>query len=445
MNAAPVVAPTTTTKAKPTGWNHILHQLAPEEIVAECAQVYAPWIQSCVNPGAKDRDRIGRPIDRDLMREAGVLGLLGYTMPAEVGGMGRTWREWGFVLHEVGYYTEDTALPMLLAYCSTVTKLLYDTRRKDLIKRYVRPMVRGEMLGGFAWSEGHDPFAFKTVLRKTDTGYVLDGKKTPIANGLIADVIMVFATSAETGDIVTVLVERTDEGVEVEGYNSMGLRTAGLASWKFDNVALPADRVVVEADGLSWGQRFLNERRLEMPCWALGRMKKLFETCVHDLANRIRYERPLTEMQTIQAALGKMTIALESSRIMVRATLDRIGNEGCDFLWEPQLAILKSHVIEQALHLVRIVQDITGGYAVFENAPYERTLRDLQCLNPIAGTLATLQVDIGILAADEVERGFHSRERNKQTTKRRRETVNHDYQAVRQPPQVLQFPKPDRG
>ncbi|MGE0545940.1 MAG: acyl-CoA dehydrogenase family protein [Kofleriaceae bacterium] len=433
--SAPSAAPAT----KPARWNQILHPLAPAELVEEAAHHYAPWIETCVNPGAKQRDRAGAPIERELMRQAGMLGLLGYTLPVEVGGLGRTWRDWGFTLHEIGYYTDDTALPMLLAYCSTVTKLLYDTGRTDLIRKYVRPMVRGELLGGFAWSEGHDPFSFKTTLTRTDTGYVLTGAKTPIANGLIADVIMVFATDAETGDVVTVLVERSDAGVEIEGYNAMGLRSAGLAAWRFHNVALPADRVIVGDDGLSWGQRFLNERRLEMPCWALGRMKRLFESCVKDMATRIRYERPLTEMQTIQAALGKMTIALESSRIMVRATLDRIGDEGCDFLWEPQLAILKSHVIEQALHLVRVVQDITGGYAVFEGAPYERTIRDLQCLNPIAGTLATLQVDLGILAADEIQR-----QQRAQTHNRRKKTTHGD-QTVRQSPQVLEFPKRDRG
>lgn len=385
-------------------WQKVLHPLSPAEIADEARALYGPWIASRINPGAHDRDRAGTPLPKELFVTAGELGLTAFTLPVRAGGQGRTWREWGFILHEISTLSADTALPMLLAYCSTVTKMLYETGRTDIFERYVRPMVRGSMLGGFAWSEGHDPFSFTTTLKKIEGGYILDGQKLPIANGQLADVAMVFARNEETNDIVVVLVERGDEGVEIEPYNAMGLRAAGMAKWRFNSVFLPEARLLVGADGLSWGQRFLNERRLEMPCWALGRMRTLFETCVHDMNTRIRYQRPLSEMQTIQAAIGRMYVAIETSTVLVRAALDRVQEEGADFLWEPHLAVLKSHVIEQALALARTIQDITGGYGVFESGPYERHIRDLQCLNPIAGTLATLQVDLGVLAADEVER-----------------------------------------
>ena len=77
----------------------------------------------------------------------------------------------------------------------------------------------------------------------------------------------------------------------------MGLRSAGLASWAFSSVRLGPERVLVQADGLSYAQRFLNERRLEMCCWALGRMRSLFEAVTMDLSTRIRFRLPLIEMQ----------------------------------------------------------------------------------------------------------------------------------------------------
>lgn len=414
--------------------------LSPKDIVDEVTRSYAPWITSCVNPGARDRDRYAKPIDHDLMGEAGMLGLLGFTLPKELGGEARSWRDWGFVLHEIGYHSDDTALPMLLAYCSTVTKMLYDTGRPDIIDRYVRMMVGGHVIGGFAWSEGNDPFSFQTTLRKTAAGYELDGVKSPIANGQIADVVMVFARSLETNDVVTVLVERTDRGVEVQPVTASGLRAAGMASWRFHRVELPASRLIVEADGLSWGQRFLNERRLEMPCWALGRMRRLFEACIDDLSTRIRFGRPASEMQAIQLAVGRMVISIETSRAVVRVALDRVGAGGGDFLWEPQLAVAKCHVIEQALQMVRTVQDITGGYAVLESHPYERLCRDLQCLNPIAGTLATLQVDLGVLAIEEVAMSRYER-----TSERGRSHKTNADQALGELAAVRELPRRNRG
>jgi alkylation response protein AidB-like acyl-CoA dehydrogenase len=162
--------------------------------------------------------------------------------------------------------------------------------------------------------------------------------------------------------------------------------------------------VLVEADGLSFAQRFLNERRLEMPCWALGRMRTLFDDCVHELAHRIRYRQPVTEMQAVQAAIGRMFVSLTTSRIVVLHMLDRIDLEEHDLLWDAPLAVSKCHVVDAALELCRTIQDIAGGAAVFEDCAYERHVRDLMCLNAIAGTLATLEVDLGIVASLDVER-----------------------------------------
>jgi alkylation response protein AidB-like acyl-CoA dehydrogenase len=382
----------------------LLHTLLPEELQDEVHRRFGRFVKTRINPGAVERDRSGTPISRELMREAGALGLLGFNVPAHVGGGGRSWREWALVLHEIGYLTDDTAFPMLLAYCGTVTKMLYQTGRTDLLMRYVRPMTKGHLLGGFGWTEGQDPFNFKTVARKTQAGYVLSGQKTPIANAQIGDVFMIFARNAESGDTMCLLVEREDPGVEITPCNAMGLRGAGLGRVRFDEVEIPEWRVLCEHDALSYGQQFLNERRLEMPCWALGRMRKIFETAVHELAHRIRYGLPLTEMQTIQSAIGKMSIALETSRMVVESMLERVDGEVFDSLWDPPLAINKCFVIEQALGMCRTVQDIMGGAGVLESAPYERTIRDLQCLNPIAGTLQTLQVDLGVLATGEIER-----------------------------------------
>src|SRR5262249_54121734 len=136
----------------------------------------------------------------------------------------------------------------------------------------------------------------------------------------------------------------------------------------------------------------------------LGRMRRLFEASVDELSRRIRYKLPLTEMQTIQAAIGRMYIGLETSRLVVKGALERVEREDHDRLWDPALAVAKVHVIEQALAMCRTLQDILGGAGVFEERPYERPIRDLSCLNAIAGTLATLEVDLGIFAKGEVMR-----------------------------------------
>src|SRR5262245_61853575 len=129
----------------------MLASLAPPAIVDEVRERFGTFLRERIDPGARVRDRAGTPIARELMAEAGALGLCGFTVPGAVGGASRSWREWALVLHEIGYQCADTSFPMLLAYCGTITKLLYETGRADLIERYVRPMAQGRCLGGFAW------------------------------------------------------------------------------------------------------------------------------------------------------------------------------------------------------------------------------------------------------------------------------------------------------
>ena len=115
----------------------LLRPLCPASLAAEVKDKFGELIATCINPGAGERDRTATPFSRELLREAGRLGLTGFTLPREIGGQGRSWREWGMVLHEIGYLCEDTAFPMLLAYLGTLTKLLHQTGRRDLADRYV--------------------------------------------------------------------------------------------------------------------------------------------------------------------------------------------------------------------------------------------------------------------------------------------------------------------
>ena len=98
-----------------------------------------------------------------------------------------------------------------------------------------------------------------------------------------------------------------------------------------------------------------------------------------------------------------MHAGVETSRMVLDNVLARIGDGLHDPLWDPPLALAKYHVIREALAMCRTLQDILGGAAVFQAAPYERAIRDLSCLNAIAGTMLTIEVDLGILTVGDVE------------------------------------------
>src|ERR1700704_747380 len=101
------------------GEARLVRALADGALRDEVMSRFGGFLRDRIDPGTRGRDRAGEPFARELLVEAGALGLFGFTVPTSVGGAGRTWGEWGLVLHEIAYACADTSFPMLLAYCGT--------------------------------------------------------------------------------------------------------------------------------------------------------------------------------------------------------------------------------------------------------------------------------------------------------------------------------------
>ena len=151
-----------------------------ETIAKEVRDRFGQFLEERINPGALERDRTMSTFPPEMMREAAEIGLVGFTAPKEVGGGGNSWFKRGHVLEQIGYLCNDSGLPMLLSYRESATNLVYRSGRKNLIERYVRPAVSGESFIGWVYSEGADPFSFKTTVHRADGGYVVNGEKLAV-------------------------------------------------------------------------------------------------------------------------------------------------------------------------------------------------------------------------------------------------------------------------
>jgi alkylation response protein AidB-like acyl-CoA dehydrogenase len=181
----------------------------------------------------------------------------------------------------------------------------------------------------------------------------------------------------------------------------MGLRAIGQATLELNRVRVPGHRVLVASDGIGHGQVFLNERRIALACMALGKLEALFEAMVADLAARTRHRLPVTEMQTVQAGLGRYWAALEAVRAMVDRMLrrlppDQAGPAGAT--WDPTVAATKYFVLEQMSAMLTIAQRLLGGTWYYDDEPFGRWIGTRASSRP-RGPQATLEVDLGIWGA----------------------------------------------
>lgn len=371
-------------------------------LAAEVEGRFGSFIRECVNPGADRRDRAGEPLPRALLAEAGKLGLLGFSLPSEIGGQGRDKFEWGIVVEEVARLSCDPGFSSLIDLNAGVAELLVGTGLLDLVERFAVPMAAGLCVCAPAAYESRDPFDYLTIAHEVAGGWRLEGSKPFVGGAVFADAFIVFAKERESGDILAFLVERGDDGVGVDPLPTTGLRSMGFGSLSLERVRLPGERLVVDADGLSAFNTYLRNRRLFTACAVVGHMRALFEACVVALEDRERGGRGVLELPNVQRTVGEMYTGLQASRALVHQALASTYGAR-DLSFDPLSTAAKEFVSEQAIKVGLAVMNLQGGQGYMGRHPWERFVRDALGLIGGQGAQELLLIQLGQHAALEIQ------------------------------------------
>jgi alkylation response protein AidB-like acyl-CoA dehydrogenase len=371
--------------------------------------VHARWggLLAEINSSVVGRDDAGLPPPADLMAATGSTGLQALSLPRQVGGEGVDALTWGMVLEQVGYYCEDSALPLIINHQVDIARLVCESGRADLIEKYAKPIAQGRFGAGIAYTDTADAFSFGTVLRRKGDGYVLSGYKSYVTGGQMSDVFLTYPLD-DAGDMQACLVERDDPGVTVTPVEASGMRTAGAASVTFSDVPLPADRVLEASDGLTHAQRILSNQRLWIACAPLGRAQAILEDCAAHLADTVRYGEPVAEMKNVEASLGRMYVAVESARVMLYHALSRVADGRTEPIFDPAVSAAKYFAVEQIRFVLERALNVLGGYGFYGTPHLGRYMRDFAGIALAAGTQDILEVNLG---ASVVARARHSSSR----------------------------------
>ncbi|MEU0521807.1 acyl-CoA dehydrogenase family protein [Streptosporangium sp. NPDC006007] len=354
-----------------------------------------------IGTSAADRYSTDAPPPKELFAAAGAAGLHGLFLPASLGGQDADAVTRGAVLEEIGYLCEDPAFPLLLSIHTNIALLVAEAGTQRLVHSYALPIARGERLPALAFSEGTDLFSMRTRAVTSGSGFRLSGHKEFITGGMLADVFLTYA-STEQGDMIACLVEATDKGVEITATNGLGLRTAGTAQLTLNDVSVPAERVIAPTDGLSNAQTFLNSRRMSIASYTPGQMRMLLEQTVAQLHKRMRYGHALINLPNVQAAVGRMYVALETSRAMAYWAQEHFDQGATHPVFDSVISAAKYHSTKQALVLMDEVFRVLGGHAYYGDPRYGMYLRDYFGFIAGAGTQDLLEINLGLCASRDL-------------------------------------------
>ena len=367
--------------------------------------VYGCLIENELNVSVEARDQASAVITHAQMRSFAQLGIYTYSLPETWGGFGWGYAPWGKVLEKIGYLSRDVSFPFLISVRMSFINALLAVQRADINDIYMRDLIEGKKAGAFAYTENADAFSFLSCAlpEKETEYYLLNGLKAIVTGAETADIFLMFVRG-ETADIQVFLVRADDPGVAVTPRAMHGCRSTGIASVEMVNVRVHKSRLLIATDGLSFAQRyFLNCRRALQTTLFLGRARAVIEATLGYLHTTVRHQRPLIDLQHVQALVGEMYILLESARTSVFYALHRQDRAESDPYWDSVSSSAKYQAVEAVNKIAALALNVTGGWGYSESSGIGRAQRDFASLIAGADPQEKLKVDIGIQKIHEIE------------------------------------------
>ena len=340
-----------------------------------------------------------------LVRELGAAGFTGYCVPAAHGGVFPEFDVRAISLIREALARHDGLADFSFAMQGLGSGAISLAGSGELKDRYLPRVARGEAIAAFALSEseaGSDVAAMACGARREGGEYVLDGAKTWISNGGIADFYCVFArtspaelradgTIAAQG-ISAFVVEAATPGLSIaERIDVMAPHP--LATLAFRDCRIPAaQRLGAEGEGFKIAMRTLDVFRTSVAAAALGLAQRaLDEAIAHVKARRI-FGRTLAEFQLTQAALAQMATEVEAARLLTyRAAWMRDRGERVT----KEAAMAKMTATESAQRVIDRALQMFGGRGVVRGEIMERLYRDIRALRIYEGATEVQQLIIG--------------------------------------------------
>lgn len=359
-------------------------QLTDEEkMIRDSARAYC---SDRLAPRVIDANR-NEVFHREIMTEMGELGLLGATIPEDLGGVGANYVSYGLIAREVervdsGYRSAMSVQSSLVMH--PIFAYGTDAQRQ----KYLPKLSSGEWVGCFGLTEpdhGSDPGAMITRAKQVDGGYSISGAKNWITNSPIADVFIIWAKSdAHDGQIKGFILEKGMKGLnapKIEGKFSLRASVTGMI--QMDEVFVPEENLLPNVSGLSGPFGCLNRARFGIAWGAMGAAEACWHAARSYTLDRRQFGKPLAATQLVQKKLADMQTEIS------------LGLQGCLQLGRLMdehkapaelISLMKRNNCGKALAIARESRDMHGGNGVSDEYHVIRHVMNLEAVNTYEGT-----------------------------------------------------------
>lgn len=342
-----------------------------------------------IEPVASDNERNHR-FPKEIIKEAGELGLMGIAYPDTYGGAGMDFVSYMIAVEEISRYCASTGV-IISAHSSLVCDPIYRFGTEEQKQKYLPGLLSGEKIGSFSLTEssaGSDSGATKTTAKFENGNWVLSGSKIFATNGQEADYFVLVAStepSAKTRGLTAFIVEAGTQGYSIgKVEKKLGIRSSSTTEIILENVVVPDENRLGELNkGFKLAMVTLDGGRLGIASQALGIARACIEDSIKYSKERFQFDQPISNFQAIQWMIADMWVRYEQSFLLtLRATMmkDRKDN------YSREAAMAKLSASETAMFCANKAIQIHGGYGFTEDFNVERYYRDAKITELYEGT-----------------------------------------------------------
>jgi len=347
-----------------------------------------------VLPHADEWERVGE-LPRDLHRKAGAAGLLGAGFPEAVGGGGGDGADSLIICEEMHHAGAPGGVFASLFTCGIAVPHMIASGDERLIEAFVRPTLRGELIGALAITEpggGSDVGHLRTSATRDGAFYLVDGAKTYITSGVRADYVVTGVRTGERGaaGVSLLVVEKGTPGFEVtRKLDKMGWRSSDTAELSYTDVRVPAANLVgAENTGfMQIAAAFVSER-VGLAAQAYSSAQRCLDITAEWCRNRETFGRPLISRQSVQNTLAEMARRVDVARVYTRNVVERQLSGETNLI--PQVCFAKNTAVEAGEWVANQAVQLFGGLGYMAESEVERQYRDMRILGIGGGTTEIL-------------------------------------------------------
>jgi acyl-CoA dehydrogenase len=355
----------------------------------ELRETVSRFVKKEIAPNV-DEWEAAREFPRDLYNRCAEVGFLGLKFPEEYGGQG------GTHLHDAVWVEElarsggsGGVAAGLNAHASIAMPPIFNFGSEEQKQRWLVPGIAGEKIGALGITEpgaGSDVAGISTFAERVDGGYVVNGSKTFITNGVRSDFLVCAVKTTKEGGhggISFLVLEREMPGYEVaQKLEKMGWHSSDTGELAFTDVEVPEENLLGEEnEGFKLIMFNFAWERLLMAIGAVGAMQRLIERTVEYALDREAFGRPIGKFQAIRHQVAEMGTKAEASKAITYNAL-RLFHEGHDCIKDVTMAKLVTQ--RAVLEIADQSLQIHGGYGYMREYGIERAVRDAR-LGPIGG------------------------------------------------------------